>query len=139
MTPLLTTAIGLYLIAWLAWFVLRQLLKFSIEVEVEDLRKSLNRASYEYIEAIALLRSLDAISLAICAGISPLGGVVLGMSIPDQYRAWLSQYIGPADLILITIVALFSYGAVFMVWKSHEGPRMGRRLHDAFLSKKTTQ
>ena len=83
-----------------------------------------------------MLRSLEAIALTIFAAIMPIGGIVLGMVLPAHVRAWLKQFVGPEALVPVTIAARIAYGAVFLVWRRHEGSKIRRRLLDALLAKK---
>lgn len=137
MNATLAVAFALYALMWAVWWLLKHLLSFSLAVEAEALRKSKSPASYQVVESIGVLRSLETIAHIICAAILPLAGVVLGMAMPAHLRTWLGQFIGPGDLIAVILSSLFAYAALFLVWRRHEGPRIMTHIMEALFAKKS--
>lgn len=119
------------------WWLFGVLLRFSLTVEAEELRRSKSPASYQVVERIGVLRSLETILHTIFAAIIPLAGVVLGMTMPAYLRTWLGQFIGPGDVVAVILTSLFAYFALFVAWRRHEGPSLMAHIMEAFFGKKS--
>ena len=113
----LAIGLGMYVLVWAVFWALRSSLRFSVEVEQEELQKlpvNAKAKRFEKIETIGLLRSLEAITLTIFAALMPIAGIVLGMVMPKSIRDFLGHFVGAEALVGVTIAALFAYGAVFL-------------------------
>jgi len=125
----------MYMLVWAAFWALRSSLRFSVEIEQEELQNLPANAKakrYEKLEVIGVLKTLDAITLTIFAALIPIAGIVLGMVMPKSIRDFLSRFVGAETLVAVTIAALFAYGAVFFVLKRHEGSRFYEALKRLF-------
>lgn len=137
MNATLVVAFALYALMVAVWWLLKHLLSFSLEVEAGALGQSKSPASYQVVESIGVLRSLETVLHTIFAAILPLAGVVLGMAMPANLRTWLGQFIGPGELIAVILASLFAYAALFHVWQRHEGSRFKTNILEAFFGKKS--
>lgn len=112
----------LYILIWIIYWVIRHLVRFSIDLEGDMAGARVGNAKFSSFERLGVLRALDAMGLTIFSALMPVASIVLGMIMPAKVRGYLEAYVSPGALIGVTLAALFAYGAIFMVWKRHEGP-----------------
>jgi hypothetical protein len=121
----MTIAFGLGVVLWIlvtgAFWLVRLILRDSIEVKQEDLEHRADGKEIELLQTIAALRSLDAIALTIYMTILPIAGVVIGVILPAHIREVFEQFIGPEALVAVSLGALFGYGALIHLWTKQSG------------------
>jgi hypothetical protein len=127
-------ALALFGSVWVVHYLLQTLIALSIDVEEADLNAARSPKNFEHLKTISVLRSLEIIMGTVFMAVLPIGGIIIGAILPDPVRSALSETVGAKTVVVVAIVALFAYSAVFRTLRQHQGKKVRAAIVKLFRS-----